>query len=209
MGLVSRARLLAEIAEDRAEDRMPPVTWRDVKRQRLQRFEVDPQHVQIVLAAPECPFVAGHQGSETAARAVTAFVDGQWRILVLGGSTGRGKSVAATWVAASLDGVYWISAKDVRVGEAWSESFRRALKAPILIVDDLGREATEWASKEIEMLIESRFDKGKRTLATTNLHPTEGTKNFHSFYGTRLLSRITSDKGQYVLCFGADLRGAK
>jgi len=49
MAMVTRTRHLAEATEDRAA----PVTWRDVKQQRLMRVEVDPQHAQIVLAAPE------------------------------------------------------------------------------------------------------------------------------------------------------------
>jgi len=150
--------------------------------------------------------IPGHPGSEMAARAATAFVGGRWRTLVLGGSTGRGKTVAATWVAASLDGSWWVSAKDVRVGDSWSEAFRRALKVPVLIVDDMGQEATEWASKELEMLVESRFDKGRRTLVTTNLPREDGKRSFGSVYGQRLLSRIDSDKGKFVICLGPDIR---
>jgi hypothetical protein len=202
MATVSRARLLAELSDDKAA----PVTWRDVKRQRLARVEVDPQHAQIALATQECPVVAGHPGSELAARAVTAFVEGRWRILILGGGTGRGKSVAATWAAASMDGSWWVSAKDVRVGESWSEAFRRALKVPVLIIDDMGQEASEWASKELEMLAESRFDKGKKTLITTNLLRDEGKRSFLTAYGARLLSRIDSDRGRFVMCLGPDLR---
>lgn len=186
------------------------------QRERLRTLEVDPDAARLAMWSPtECPRIKGHAGSEAAAGAVERFLeDKRLRLLVLGGSTGRGKTVAATWLAMRLDSTWWISAKDVRVGDAWDAMRTRALKAANLVIDDLGQERMEWASGELGALMESRFDKGRRTLATTNLPPiTTGDqkwKTFASTYGDRLYSRLSKqDAGLYVVCGGADLRRQK
>lgn len=182
---------------------------------RLRGLEVDPDAVRIVVESPaKCPRIAGHAGSEAAAAAVERFYsDRRLRLLVLGGSTGRGKSVAATWLAMKLDATWWISAKDVRVGDEWNGMRSRAMKAANLVIDDLGQERIEWASGELGSLIESRFDKGRRTLITTNLPPISNEqrgKTFASVYGDRLYSRLSkAEAGLYVACLGGDLRRQK
>ena len=184
-----------------------PDEWRGVKRERLRQLEVDPDHERLVLASPACPALLTHKGSVDAAKAAEAFVrDGSLRLLVLGGPTGRGKTVAATWLAATLDACRWLSAKDVRVGDAWSQTQPKTAKAAVLIVDDLGHETSEWAHKELSALLESRFDKGRRSIITTNLPPA----TFAKTYGDRLASRLEKPgRGLYVLCGGADLRSGK
>lgn len=185
------------------------------QRERLRTLEVDPDAARLAMWSPgECPRMKGHPGSEAAANAVERFLeDKKLRLLVLGGSTGRGKSVAATWLAMRLDATWWISAKDVRVGDAWDAMRTRALKAANLVIDDLGQERMEWASGELGSLMESRFDKGRRTLVTTNLPPSSNeqrVKTFASVYGDRLFSRLSKDGvGLYVACLGGDLRRQK
>lgn len=185
------------------------------QRERLRTLEVDPDAARLAMWSPgECPRMKGHPGSEAAATAVERFLeDKKLRLLVLGGSTGRGKTVAATWLAMRLDSTWWISAKDVRVGDAWDAMRSRALKAANLVIDDLGQERMEWASNELGSLIESRFDKGRRTLVTTNLPPTtneQRVKTFASVYGDRLFSRLNKEgAGLYVACLGGDLRRQK
>lgn len=188
----------------------PPAS--NEQRERLRTLEVDPDAARLAMWSPgECPRMKGHPGSEAAATAVERFLeDKKLRLLVLGGSTGRGKTVAATWLAMRLDATWWISAKDVRVGDAWDAMRSRALKAANLVIDDLGQERMEWASGELGSLIESRFDKGRRTLVTTNLPPTSNeqrVKTFASVYGDRLFSRLNKEgAGLYVACLGGDLR---
>lgn len=182
-------------------------TWRDPVREQLHRMAVDPDHARLVLAAPQCPVFRGHVGSELAARAVEQFhADPALRLLVLTGPTGRGKTVAATWLAAHTPGTLWASAKDVRVGEAWSAVHARCLYVPQLVIDDLGQEASEWATRELAALIESRFDKGKRTIVTTNLTPAGQGRNIENVYGARLWSRLGSQRSLVVACGGVDLR---
>lgn len=206
--------------------RPEPVEWEPIQRrpeppasseqrERLRTLEVDPDAARLAMWSPgECPRMKGHPGSEAAATAVERFLeDKKLRLLVLGGSTGRGKTVAATWLAMRLDATWWISAKDVRVGDAWDAMRSRALKAANLVIDDLGQERMEWASGELGSLIESRFDKGRRTLVTTNLPPTSNeqrVKTFASVYGDRLFSRLNKEgAGLYVACLGGDLRRQK
>lgn len=194
---------LREMADARGavED---PNEWRSLKRGRIEGMAVDPDHIRLVLASPACPVAVAHRGSEDAARAAEAFVaTPSLRLLVLGGPTGRGKTVTATWIAATLDACRWLSAKDVRVGDAWSQMHPKAMRSAVLIVDDLGHEASEWAHKELSALLESRFDKGLRSVVTTNLPPAA----FGKVYGDRLASRMERPgRGLYVVCGGNDLR---
>lgn len=199
--MIDRLRLMAENAGPVHDD-----SWRQTKRERLQSLDVDPEHVKLALATPDCPVIDGHIGSIAAARAAARFLVSPIRLLVLGGPTGRGKTVAATWLAASLDACWWISAKDIRVGEAWTQAYARAAKAGALIVDDAGQESNEWAAKELGSLLESRFDKGRRTVVTTNL----GGAAYAQRYGDRLASRLSAkEKSAFVVCGGADLRKDK
>ena len=204
-----------EPAEWEPIQRRPEPPASSEQRERLRTLEVDPDAARLAMWSPgECPRMKGHPGSEAAATAVERFLeDKKLRLLVLGGSTGRGKTVSATWAAMKLPATWWISAKDVRVGDAWDAMRSRALKAANLVIDDLGQERMEWASNELGSLIESRFDKGRRTLVTTNLPPTSNeqrVKTFASVYGDRLFSRLNKEGvGLYVACLGGDLRRQK
>lgn len=185
----------------------PKDEWREERRERLRGLEIDPLHAKLALESRECPSIEGHAGSLAAAQAATKFVTTPaLRLCVIGGPTGRGKTVAATWAAGCLDSVFWISAKDCRVGEAWDQMRKRALRCGVLVLDDLGQEASEWASGELGSLVESRFDKGLRTLATTNLPmPALGKR-----YSDRFLSRVSqASLSLYATCSGSDLRREK
>jgi hypothetical protein len=198
---ISNLRMLSDARGPMPE---PEPEWRERRKERLRSLEIDPEHVRLALSSERCPSLVGHAGSVAASQAAEHFVsDQRFRLLVLGGPTGRGKSATATWIAGTLEACWWISAKDVRVGDAWSQAFPRALKAAILVIDDLGQEGNDWASKELGSLMESRFDKGRRTVATTNLPLASLAKA----YGDRLASRLSRPKvSEYVICGGGDLR---
>lgn len=200
--LVEKLRRMAD-----ATGRHAVEGWREAKQQRLDALDINPTHRKLVLAQQECPRVASHAGSTDAAAAAERFVrDPSLLLLVIGGPTGRGKTVAATWIAATLDACWWISAKDARVGDEWSQARSRAMRAANLVVDDLGLESSEWAAKEVGSLIESRFDKGRRTVATTNIPPAMMVKT----YGDRFVSRLNHpEMAAYVICGGTDLRRPK
>lgn len=198
--MIGNLRILADARGYEA----PKEEWRDERRERLRGLEIDPLHARLAIEHRECPKIAGHQGSIAAAQAATAFVATlELRLAIIGGPTGRGKTVAATWVASNLDSVLWVSAKDCRVGEAWDQLRKRAAKCGVLVLDDLGQEASEWASSELGSLVESRFDKGLRTLATTNLPMAALGKR----YSDRFLSRLSQNRlSLYATCGGSDLR---
>lgn len=217
-----RARRMAELARQRmasdaTEDWDEPtlVEPRDLvsagsKRERLAGMSVNAEAARLVIDSAGCPVIVGHPGSEAAAKAAQRFVtDPTLRLLVIGGSTGRGKTVAAAWVAAVLDATWWLSARIVRVGDDWSHAHGRALRAAHLVIDDLGVEKNQWASDELGSVIEERTDRGLRTLVTTNLPPrsTDGGKSLLTCYGERFMSRLAQrPTSEYVVCAGPDLR---
>lgn len=164
---------------------------------------LDPDPVAAAIASPgSCPRVVGHVGSEAAARAVEAFLaDEAARTLLLLGPTGRGKSHAATWALAERVGV-WLSATDVRVAE-WDGLRPKALAARLLVIDDLGRESTEWAARELADVCELRHNRGLRTIATSNLVE----EKLLSRYGERCASRWSDVRlSRLVTVLGPDLR---
>lgn len=186
-------------------------TEADQQRQRLERRQarakgagvpLDPEAAEAAIASPgRCPRVDGHAGSVEAAKAVEAFVGQPQRSLLLLGPTGRGKSFAATWLLVELGGA-WLAAADCRVG-AWDDYRAKAVGARLLVVDDLGRESTDWAARELADLLELRHNRGLRTVATSNL---PAGKLFER-YGERLASRW-ADRAMTttVEVLGADLR---
>lgn len=163
---------------------------------------LDPEAEGSAIASPgRCPRIDGHPGSSAAAKAVEAFVGAPKRSLLLLGPTGRGKSFAATWLLVELGGV-WLAAADCRVG-VWDEYRAKAVGARLLVVDDLGRESTDWAARELADLLELRHNRGLRTVATSNLPVLKLLER----YGERLASRWNDQTmTTTVEVLGTDLR---
>jgi hypothetical protein len=164
---------------------------------------VDPEAAEAAVVSPgACPMVAGHEGSEAAARAVEALLaDDHARTLLLVGPTGRGKSFAATWAIAEGGGA-WLAAADCRVAE-WNDLRPRAAGARLLVLDDLGRESTDWSARELADLLELRHNRGLRTIVTSNLP----TRKLAERYGERLASRWGDGRfTATVEVMGGDLR---
>ena len=207
---LARIRRLAEERRDAFAD----VEQSDAEqaRQALERREtrlrsagpLDPAAVAAALAASSgrAPRVAGHAGSEAAAAAVEAFLgDPAARTLHLLGPTGRGQSHAATWTLAELAGV-WLPATEVRVA-GWDEHRAKAAPARLLVIDDLGREGSSWASRELADLLELRHNRGLRTITTSNLTD----EQLRQTYGERCASRWSDpDLSRTVVVLGPDLR---
>lgn len=207
---LARIRQLAEARSDVFAEPAAP-TEDDERRLELDRRAnrlraagvLDPEAVAaVVQATASCPRIVGHPGSEAAARAVEAFVaDRDARTLLLLGPTGRGKSFASAWPLASSAGA-WLSATDVRVG-GWDELRPKAVSARLLVIDDLGREATEWAARELADVLELRHNRGLRTIATSNLLEDK----LAARYGERCASRWSDSRfSRTVVVLGPDLR---
>lgn len=167
---------------------------------------VDPEAVEAAAASlGRCPRVDGHRGSERAAEAAKEFLAARTaRTLILCGPPGRGKSFCATWLIAEFQySSQWIAASEVRVGEQWPALRTKAEFVKLLVVDDLGREATDWAGRELADLIELRHNRGLRTAATTNLTRDQ----LISRYGDRLASRLNDTRMSMIVdVLGADMR---
>lgn len=139
-------------------------------------------------------------------------------VLILAGTVGTGKSLAAAWALWDRlvmtspvnmhtgqkippDGRLWISAQDVcNLNPQWSPDRAELdhLKAvPFLVVDDVGAE--DGVAAKIDALICSRCADGLRTIVTTNL----GVPDFVGRYGERLRDRVR----QGGLVDGVDRQG--
>lgn len=167
---------------------------------------MNPKAVEVAAQSiGRCPRVDGNPASERIASEVEAFVRSDLQTLVLVAAPGRGKSWAATWaVAESILRGLWLQSLEVRVGPAWDALRERALKAPLLVLDDLGEEGgADWGVKEVAALLQSRHNTGSKTLVTTNLIEPE----IEARYGERLVSRWSeAGVSKIVAVQGTDLR---
>lgn len=200
---IAEARTDVLAAQEQAEDeeRRAERNRRDARLRSA--GALDPEALEAALSSSgRCPVVPGHAGSETAARAVEEFLaDPAARTLLLVGPPGRGKSHAATWTLAERAGA-WLSATDCRVSE-WDENRPRALSARLLVLDDLGREGSEWAARELADVLELRHNRGLRTVATSNLL----VEKLVARYGERCASRWADARfSRTVVVLGPDLR---
>lgn len=90
--------------------------------------------------------------------------------------------------------------------EGGEDVWRKARRASVLVIDDLGREYADvhgrWVS-ELDLLIDDRHESMLRTIITSNLSVDE----FKARYGERIADRIRQD-GKVVVCAGESLRRA-
>ena len=167
---------------------------------------LDPEAAAVAAKAiGRCPAGAGHKGSERAAGAAEQFLsDAGLRTLILGGPTGRGKSFISTWIIAEWQSSSaWMAASEVRVSDSWSALRPKVEATKLLVIDDLGRESTDWAGREIADVIELRHNRGLRTVATTNMTRDQ----VFARYGERLASRLNDARlALLVDVLGPDLR---
>lgn len=122
--------------------------------------------------------------------------------LVLSGSTGSGKNVAAMYAAIHRGGAYYLGSaiSDLALGD--SPLLRDLAKVPFLVLDELGREALFGpAASRIDTLLITRHDNLLATLITTNLTSAE----FEIRYGKHLLDRVRT-AGGYAEISGASRR---
>lgn len=135
-------------------------------------------------------------------------------VLILSGSTGCGKSVAAAWAftQASHSCIWSTRAAFLQAfvgyfGEA-VERQQRMLGCRFLVIDDVG---TELDDERMQSALVDMFDARKRspdrtrTIITTNLNEAQ----WHARYADPRLASRMRESSAFVTDTGPDLRGAK
>ncbi|HMI92627.1 MAG TPA: ATP-binding protein [Polyangiales bacterium] len=133
-----------------------------------------------------------------------------WILLL--GSTGRGKTLAAAWALMQHGGRY-VGARELerlataRYGDE-AETFTELLATRTLVVDDIGRERDVGHMTAVLLdLVDERRKRGQKTIAISNVAKAAFLKTYAD---ERLLSRL-SEPGiaSWVSDAGTDLRRAK
>lgn len=140
-------------------------------------------------------------------------------LLVLAGTVGCGKSVAAGWLLAHnvrvetvrVDGApvdltstrsgRWISAAALVEASDFDREFWTPFrKAALLVVDEAGAERLDGkgrATANFAELLRRRYDDGKRTVVTTNLAPSEWSATYANADGGRLRDRLAEAEAEF------------
>lgn len=178
----------------------------------LRRAGLDPETCDVLAAALDAaPVVPGHTGSALASAAVAKFVRQRGkRTLLLWGPTGHGKTWAAMWAVAT-PGTHLLNGADITPSSSWDQARADALRASLLVFDELGREPPgEWFSNEAARLLEARQTRGQPTIITSNL-PVRAAgltsaeaavwrgRTMADRYGDRLVDRLLDAKFGEVL----------
>jgi DNA replication protein DnaC len=133
-----------------------------------------------------------------------------WMLLL--GSTGRGKTLAAAWALLRNGGRY-VGARELerlataRYGDE-AETFAALLATRMLVVDDIGRErdAGHMTAALLD-LVDERRKRGQKTIAISNVAKAAFLK---AYADERLLSRLAEPGiAAWVSDAGDDLRRAK
>lgn len=140
--------------------------------------------------------------------AVRDFISGPQTLLVLSGGVGTRKSGSACWALSQRAGRY-VTADDLsRLAAAKDEegvvAYRKAKKAQLLVVDDLGGEYLDekgWFARVFNSLIDHRYSACLKTIITTNLDPAK----FKANYGERVADRIR-ESGRFLEVGGQSVR---
>lgn len=187
-------------AEQDEADRLRRLGWPGV---------VDKSGVPIALAE----LVAA--GEAQATDALVAIRSTTFRVLVLAGSIGVGKSVAAAWwllaphllgssTARETTGL-WVSASRLARWERYSDTeMAKLLKAPRLVIDDLYAEFNDSKGNFLSILdevINERLSNKRPLVITTNA----SVEVFRERYGERIADRIR-EHGRFVSFAGESMR---
>jgi DNA replication protein DnaC len=130
----------------------------------------------------------------------------EFRLLVLGGPLGVGKSFALAWAVAQTGGRF-VRAADLVEAGSFDREFWDSLEAvTVLAIDELGAERSnvEFESKLFNLL-NGRYQRMKRTLIATNANA-DGFKARYAGTGLeRLFDRIRNG-GKFATCSGVSQR---
>lgn len=194
----------------RARDASTVSDWPD----RLQRMGVPPTAI-VALRNPQ------QTACVDAARKFLKAAPGLLPLLAMIGKPGLGKTVAAALVLADFarnwewdttstgdlqpPAMFLPAARLTRLSafDAADETlFHHAKRARLVVVDDLGDEATDFAKGHVVDLLKDRIDGNRRTVITSNLSPAA----FKARYGDALADRIAGRSIRPILT-GPSLRG--
>lgn len=133
-------------------------------------------------------------------------------MLILSGSVGSGKTVAATWAIAQRHGGFFVHAPDLHrvTHPTWTEKENGArainVESSMIVLDDLGTESdpkeARWADAFLKFM-DARSG-GQRTVITTNLPAGE----LLSRYGDRVADRLQAS-ASIVECRGVESMRSK
>jgi len=143
-----------------------------------------------------------------AMRGAEAWLASERHWLVLGGSVGVGKSVAAAWALEQSPGATaWVTSAGFATlvgGFSGQAECERLKHVDVLCVDDYGTEhLSSFAEAVFHEVLAARHEDALRTVMTHNL----SREDFRRRLGSRLADRIATDC-VYVECAGASLRRA-
>jgi DNA replication protein DnaC len=131
------------------------------------------------------------------------FVQGDATITCLSGNPGTGKTIAACeWLLSREDGLFVTASGLSRIDRALVS---RVLKAPALVLDDMGTEYLDpkgFVLSLLDELMDYRYRSLLPLVLTTNLD----IESFKARYGARLVDRIRG-AGRFVRIGGASMRG--
>lgn len=126
-------------------------------------------------------------------QAVDSWLASGKRLLLLAGTFGTGKSVAAGYAIQRRPG-RWMHASEIAKAAQFHHEDRMAelRAARLLVIDDLGSEfndASGWGRAALASLLLTRYEDGLATVMTTNL---DG-KTWKAYADPRILDRLAGD----------------
>lgn len=196
---VEDPRHLADLAAVAARDRaLAQRALRVLAREQEVPEDEDLRAVALAPNPPETPALE-------AFRAAVAWCAGQRRglVAVVSGARGTGKSSAMAWVLlhGEASALYVLAPELLAVPQnGFSENahrWERWRSVPLLAIDDLGTETGD--TEIITSLLWQRYERGRRTLLTTNLSREQlVARYFHGETGSRLADRLINAQGRAV-----------
>jgi DNA replication protein DnaC len=143
----------------------------------------------------------GVDRARIAVGAVRRIVKGEGRLVVLAGTPGSGKTLAATLALAHVGGRFARAAELDQLTAEGATRMEELLHARFLVLDDAGagRSVSEVAAPRVEELLAARWDRKRPSVVTTNCSRTVFWKHYGGEKG-RIADRLRSDAIGWVPC---------
>jgi DNA replication protein DnaC len=200
----------------------PMLTWSDAqwadhdakvaeqKRQdeRVQAGEVGKVFRRTSAGFPERAIVAAESAKATAAiEQIKTWKPSERCVLVLSGSPGCGKTVAAThWALHNRHSAVFVRAATFAASSRYERAERNSwLQASALVLDDLGNEYADVKGSlisDLDELVDTYYGDNRPLLITTNLDR----ESFKARYGQRITDRLR-ESGKWFSIASESMRG--